>query len=281
MTTPAASENTWICSLTTRSALTLSLSKRLAHTLCRQQTHSVTVAAILHSDPYCPHSPSRPPGSGCPDRRPHPELPSGEVSGGAPKPRREELPHLLPAAGVRGQLAADEAGAGHDQPTALPLPGEGVCLSKRDELLLLFFILFLLYSLALTLALLHQGNCPRVSTISDKSSWKAVSKGLTVIGFNEEEVEVRRLHADYNHTHSHSRPNTTRAHEPPTSCCFPLLPQELLKVVASVLHLGNTLFGEDEYGQTHFTTETPLTYLTEVRTTITVSALIPQLDVKT
>ncbi|XP_053532982.1 unconventional myosin-Ic isoform X2 [Ictalurus punctatus] len=75
---------------------------------------------------------------------------------------------------------------------------------------------------------LVKGNCPRVSTISDKSSWKAVSKGLTVIGFNEEEVE------------------------------------ELLKVVASVLHLGNTLFGEDEYGQTHFTTETPLTYLTEL-----------------
>lgn len=143
------------------------------------------------------------------------------------------------------------------------------------------FCSYYILSLALALALLHQGNCPRVSTISDKSSWKAVSKGLTVIGFNEEEVEVRRLHADYNHTHSHSRPNTTRAHEPPTSCCFPLLPQELLKVVASVLHLGNTLFGEDEYGQTHFTTETPLTYLTEVRTTITISALIPQLDVKT
>ncbi|KAK2816615.1 hypothetical protein Q7C36_022886 [Tachysurus vachellii] len=75
---------------------------------------------------------------------------------------------------------------------------------------------------------LVKGNCPRVSSINDKNSWKAVSKGLTVIGFHEQEVE------------------------------------ELLKVVASVLHLGNTLFGEDEDGKTHFTSDTQLTYLTEL-----------------
>uniref|UniRef100_A0AAR2KP72 Myosin motor domain-containing protein n=1 Tax=Pygocentrus nattereri TaxID=42514 RepID=A0AAR2KP72_PYGNA len=69
------------------------------------------------------------------------------------------------------------------------------------------------------------GNCPRVSSISDKNSWKVVSKAFTVIGFNEEEVE------------------------------------ELLKVVASVLHLGNTQFGEDEYGETHLTTEMPIKYM--------------------
>ncbi|KAK3527042.1 hypothetical protein QTP86_008670, partial [Hemibagrus guttatus] len=75
---------------------------------------------------------------------------------------------------------------------------------------------------------LVKGNCPRVSSINDKNSWKAVSKGLSIIGFKEQEVE------------------------------------ELLKVVVSVLHLGNTLFGEDEYGETHLTTETQLTYLTEL-----------------
>lgn len=114
----------------------------------------------------------------------------------------------------------------------------------------------------------NQGNCPRVSSINDKNSWKAVSKGFAVIGFNDEEVEVRQLHTNYKRARAH-------VHTPPTSCCFCLLLQELLKVVASVLHLGNTLFGEDEYGETHFTTETPLTYLTEVRK-ITVTAEIPK-----
>lgn len=36
-----------------------------------------------------------------------------------------------------------------------------------------------------------QGNCPKVSSINDRSDWKVVRKALTVIGFNEDEVEVR------------------------------------------------------------------------------------------
>ncbi|XP_062844417.1 unconventional myosin-Ic isoform X2 [Trichomycterus rosablanca] len=75
---------------------------------------------------------------------------------------------------------------------------------------------------------LVKGSCPRVSSINDKNSWKTMSHALTVIGFSVEEVD------------------------------------ELLKVVASVLHLGNTLFGEDEDGQTHVTTGTQLTYLAEL-----------------
>uniref|UniRef100_A0A8B9JZD2 Myosin Ic, paralog a n=1 Tax=Astyanax mexicanus TaxID=7994 RepID=A0A8B9JZD2_ASTMX len=75
---------------------------------------------------------------------------------------------------------------------------------------------------------LVKGNCPRVSSISDKNSWKIVSKAFSVIGFNEEEVE------------------------------------ELLKVVASVLHLGNTQFGEDEFGETHITTDTQIKFLSEL-----------------
>lgn len=35
-----------------------------------------------------------------------------------------------------------------------------------------------------------QGNCPRVSSISDKNNWKVVMKALPVIGFTEEEVQV-------------------------------------------------------------------------------------------
>uniref|UniRef100_A0A668ASF7 Myosin Ic, paralog a n=1 Tax=Myripristis murdjan TaxID=586833 RepID=A0A668ASF7_9TELE len=64
---------------------------------------------------------------------------------------------------------------------------------------------------------LVKGNCPRVSSINDKNDWKAVMKALPIIGFTEE---------------------------------------ELLNIIASVLHLGNTQFGEGEDGETHITTET-------------------------
>lgn len=37
---------------------------------------------------------------------------------------------------------------------------------------------------------LVQGNCPRISSVSDKNNWKAVMKALSVIGFTEEEVQV-------------------------------------------------------------------------------------------
>lgn len=36
-----------------------------------------------------------------------------------------------------------------------------------------------------------QGQCAKVSSINDKSDWKVVRKALTVIGFTEDEVEVR------------------------------------------------------------------------------------------
>ncbi|KAG7218400.1 hypothetical protein INR49_020414 [Caranx melampygus] len=37
------------------------------------------------------------------------------------------------------------------------------------------------------------GNCPKVSSINDRSDWKVVRKALSVIGFNEDDVEVRSL----------------------------------------------------------------------------------------
>ncbi|XP_017291366.1 unconventional myosin-Ic-like isoform X2 [Kryptolebias marmoratus] len=75
---------------------------------------------------------------------------------------------------------------------------------------------------------LVKGNCPRVSSISDKNNWKVVTKALDVIGFSTEEV------------------------------------QELLDIIASVLHLGNTLFGEGEEGETYITTETQLSWLAKL-----------------
>ncbi|XP_029028817.1 unconventional myosin-Ic isoform X2 [Betta splendens] len=70
---------------------------------------------------------------------------------------------------------------------------------------------------------LVKGNCPRVSSINDKNNWKAVMKALPVIGFTEADVE------------------------------------KLLNIIASVLHLGNTQFGEGEEGETYITTETQIT----------------------
>uniref|UniRef100_A0A3Q3EAT3 Myosin Ic, paralog a n=1 Tax=Labrus bergylta TaxID=56723 RepID=A0A3Q3EAT3_9LABR len=67
---------------------------------------------------------------------------------------------------------------------------------------------------------LVKGNCPRLSSVSDKNNWKVVMKALSVIGFTEEE--------------------------------------RVLNIIASVLHLGNTQFGEGEEGETYITSETQL-----------------------
>eukprot|EP00064_Thunnus_orientalis_P010390 superscaffoldBa00001411_g10416 len=75
---------------------------------------------------------------------------------------------------------------------------------------------------------LVKGNCPRVSSISDKNNWKVVMNALSVIGFTEEEV------------------------------------QKLLNIIGSVLHLGNTQFGEGEEGETYITTETQITNLAKL-----------------
>ncbi|XP_054610330.1 unconventional myosin-Ic-like [Dunckerocampus dactyliophorus] len=69
---------------------------------------------------------------------------------------------------------------------------------------------------------LVKGSCSKVSSISDKTNWKAVMNALLVLGFTEDDV------------------------------------QTLLNIIASVLHLGNSQFGEGEEGETHITTETPI-----------------------
>uniref|UniRef100_A0A665VA03 Myosin Ic, paralog b n=1 Tax=Echeneis naucrates TaxID=173247 RepID=A0A665VA03_ECHNA len=69
-----------------------------------------------------------------------------------------------------------------------------------------------------------QGNCPKVSSINDRSDWKVVRKALSVIGFNEDDVE------------------------------------ELLNIIASVLHLGNVQYGGEE-GNACITSDTQIKYL--------------------
>uniref|UniRef100_A0A7N8WN81 Myosin Ic, paralog b n=1 Tax=Mastacembelus armatus TaxID=205130 RepID=A0A7N8WN81_9TELE len=68
------------------------------------------------------------------------------------------------------------------------------------------------------------GNCPKVSSINDRSDWKVVRKALHVIGFNEDEVE------------------------------------ELLNIIASVLHLGNVQYGGED-GNACITSDTQIKYL--------------------
>ncbi|KAL4657338.1 unconventional myosin-Ic-like isoform X1 [Arapaima gigas] len=70
-----------------------------------------------------------------------------------------------------------------------------------------------------------QGNCPKVSSINDRNDWKVVRKALSIIGFSEEEVE------------------------------------ELLNIIASVLHLGNIQFEEEDSGSTAVTTKAQIKYL--------------------
>ncbi|KAG8590231.1 hypothetical protein GDO81_006687 [Engystomops pustulosus] len=72
---------------------------------------------------------------------------------------------------------------------------------------------------------LVKGQCARVSSINDKSEWKIVRKALSVINFNDDDVE------------------------------------ELLSIVASVLHLGNVQFAKDEQGNAQVTTENQIKYL--------------------
>uniref|UniRef100_A0A8C9WFX8 Unconventional myosin-Ic n=1 Tax=Scleropages formosus TaxID=113540 RepID=A0A8C9WFX8_SCLFO len=72
---------------------------------------------------------------------------------------------------------------------------------------------------------LVKGNCPKVSSINDRNEWKVVRKALSIIGFCEEEVE------------------------------------ELLNIIASVLHLGNVHFEEEDSGSAAVTTETQIKYL--------------------
>uniref|UniRef100_A0A673Z186 Myosin Ic, paralog a n=1 Tax=Salmo trutta TaxID=8032 RepID=A0A673Z186_SALTR len=73
---------------------------------------------------------------------------------------------------------------------------------------------------------LVKGCCPRVSSINDKNDWRTVRKALTVIGFHEDE--------------------------------------DLLNIIASVLHLGNTQFGEGKNGENQITTEPQLKYLSKL-----------------
>uniref|UniRef100_A0A4W5PCI2 Unconventional myosin-Ic n=1 Tax=Hucho hucho TaxID=62062 RepID=A0A4W5PCI2_9TELE len=72
---------------------------------------------------------------------------------------------------------------------------------------------------------LVKGNCPKVSSINDRSDWKVVRKALSVIGFNEDEVE------------------------------------DLLNIIASVLHLGNIQYGGEDSGNAYITTDTQIKYL--------------------
>uniref|UniRef100_A0A8C1M951 Unconventional myosin-Ic-like n=1 Tax=Cyprinus carpio TaxID=7962 RepID=A0A8C1M951_CYPCA len=69
---------------------------------------------------------------------------------------------------------------------------------------------------------LVKGNCPKVSSINDRNDWKIVRKALSIIGFTDD---------------------------------------ELLNIIASVLHLGNVQYGGEDSGSAYITTETQIKYL--------------------
>ncbi|XP_041741755.1 unconventional myosin-Ic isoform X2 [Coregonus clupeaformis] len=92
---------------------------------------------------------------------------------------------------------------------------------------------------------LVKGCCPRVSSINDKNDWKTMRKALTIIGLHEDEVE------------------------------------DLWNIIASVLHLGNTQFGEGENGENQITTEPQLKYLSKVGTMKMNDTLLPPTNTHT
>uniref|UniRef100_A0A671N4E2 Unconventional myosin-Ic-like n=1 Tax=Sinocyclocheilus anshuiensis TaxID=1608454 RepID=A0A671N4E2_9TELE len=69
---------------------------------------------------------------------------------------------------------------------------------------------------------LVKGNCPKVSSINDRNDWKIMRKALSIIGFTDD---------------------------------------ELLNIIASVLHLGNVQYGGEDSGSAYITTETQIKYL--------------------
>ncbi|XP_077448132.1 unconventional myosin-Ic-like [Stigmatopora argus] len=69
---------------------------------------------------------------------------------------------------------------------------------------------------------LVKGSCSKVSSVSDKNNWKVLINALSVLGFTD-----------------HDQKN-------------------LWNIMASVLHLGNTQFGEGEEGEACVTTEAPI-----------------------
>ncbi|KAI5099096.1 unconventional myosin-Ic [Silurus meridionalis] len=75
---------------------------------------------------------------------------------------------------------------------------------------------------------LVKGNCPKVSSINDRSDWKVVRKALSIIGFSDDEVE------------------------------------ELLNIIASVLHLGNIQYGSEDGGNAYITVDTQIKYLSRL-----------------
>lgn len=61
-----------------------------------------------------------------------------------------------------------------------------VCVVLLNEL----FSVLLHHLLRNHILFIHQGNCPRLSSVSDKNNWKAVMTALSVLGFTEDEVQV-------------------------------------------------------------------------------------------
>lgn len=116
----------------------------------------------------------------------HPELPAGEVPCGPPEPRREKLPHLLPAGGGRGGRSAALARPGEKLPAVqIPSAGQGANDKHKSH-----FGATKVSTPFICCPL--QGDCAKVSSISDKSVWKTVRKALSVIEFSESDVEVRK-----------------------------------------------------------------------------------------
>lgn len=108
------------------------------------------------------------PSTGCPGRRPHHQLPAGEVPSGPPEPRGEELPYFLSANRGRRGGPAETPGPG-EKPSAVPVPGQ----SKTTLILCICDICYCIF-------LIHLNRCLSVIlwTKSLKANFTVISSSL-------------------------------------------------------------------------------------------------------
>lgn len=109
-----------------------------------------------------------------------------------------------------------------------------------------------------------------MSSINDKSDWKTVQKAFVVIDFAPRDIEVgtlgggregRRVLYLFKTTLS---PLVTRASYAGSDRVLCLHSQNLLGIIASVLHLGNIQFEEDNNGHAIITNGTQLHWISKV-----------------
>lgn len=128
-------------------------------------------------------------------RGPYPELPAGEIEGGAPESRGEKLSHLLPDSGGRRRRLAAPAGPG-ERPSEVQLPHPSMTVFEPKWQLLSGRLQTLQTGadFITRLSAVFQGQCAIVPSINDRNDWKTVKNALQIMNIDEINTKVCDLH---------------------------------------------------------------------------------------